>query len=93
MQLKDILHVSVPPGDSLSAYHNGKYFSTKDSDNDDSTSDCSHRYEGAWWYGSCYQSNLNGVYGASDYTGPSWGTWKGTQSPLEISRMMIKAND
>uniref|UniRef100_A0A1X7SSR3 Fibrinogen C-terminal domain-containing protein n=1 Tax=Amphimedon queenslandica TaxID=400682 RepID=A0A1X7SSR3_AMPQE len=48
-------------GDSL-AYHNGSRFSTKDNDNDDSSSNCAQRTTGAWWYRSCDRSNLNSRY-------------------------------
>ena len=59
-------------GDSLS-YHNGKKFSTKDQDNDvDSGSSCAVRFHGAWWYNSCYNSNLNGQYNGTDDKGVEW---------------------
>ncbi|KAK0065283.1 BpFREP12.9, partial [Biomphalaria pfeifferi] len=50
-------------GDSLS-YHNNKYFSTFDRDNDDSSSaNCAELNSGAWWYSHCHNSNLNGQWG------------------------------
>ena len=49
-------------GDSLSL-HNGKPFSTPDRDNDDSGSkNCAAVHDGAWWFHSCMDSNLNGRY-------------------------------
>jgi len=48
-------------GDSFSV-HNGMEFSTKDKDNDKNGGTCAGRYHGAWWYSSCYESNLNGKY-------------------------------
>ncbi|XP_020628452.1 ficolin-1-like [Orbicella faveolata] len=50
-------------GDKLT-YHNGQKFSTKDQDNDISTVNCAavNLIRGAWWYGDCKLSNLNGVY-------------------------------
>ena len=65
-------------GDSL-AYHNGSSFSTKDSDNTGYRY-CSEYHKGAWWYDSCYNSNLNGIYHHhGHYTGSDglrWDRWK-----------------
>ena len=64
-------------GDSLS-YHRGSPFSTKDRDNDANSSNCASAYTGAWWYKSCYDSNLNGQYmnGKIDVKGMAWNHWK-----------------
>lgn len=43
-------------------YHNGRKFSTKDQDNDVSSARCAVGNKGAWWFGDCRTSNLNGVY-------------------------------
>ena len=48
-------------GDKLS-YHNGLKFSTKDQDNDVSADNCAFNVRGAWWFGDCRTSDLNGVY-------------------------------
>lgn len=45
-------------GDSF-LYHGGRQFATKDRD---SNSSCAQSYSGAWWYGTCHASNLNGLY-------------------------------
>ena len=42
--------------------HNGMAFSTYDMDYDKWLSNCAVNYHGAWWYNSCYGSNLNGRY-------------------------------
>ena len=48
-------------GNSL-AYQNGMPFTTKDRDNDNHGSNCAITCRGAWWYNSCFNSNLNSNY-------------------------------
>ena len=48
-------------GDSLGS-HNKWRFSTRDNDNENDRRNCAQQYTGAWWYKSCYYSNLNGRY-------------------------------
>ena len=57
-------------GDRLT-YHNGRKFSTKDHDNDESSINCAADLvlKGAWWYGSCWRGNLIGVYRNRTNTG------------------------
>ncbi|CAG2192812.1 TN [Mytilus edulis] len=46
-------------GDYLS-YNNGKYFSTKDKDNDSSDANCATHFKlGPWWNGGCSNVSLN----------------------------------
>ena len=54
-------------------------FSTKDRDNDLSMYSCAWSWKGAWWYNSCYHSNLNGRYfeeGFGEGDGIHWRSWK-----------------
>lgn len=66
---------SPPPGDGLTKHH-GQRFSTHDVDHDRLTTQhggsCARRFHGAWWYYSCYSSNLNGRYyrGGPGNSGP-----------------------
>ena len=66
-------------GDSLRS-HNGQPFTTIDNDNDIlETDNCAEKYKGGWWYRSCLNSNLNGLYLNGDHTGSQRGqgmVWK-----------------
>lgn len=53
--------------DSLS-YHNKQAFSTKDSDNDASSTHCAVYYSAGWWFTHCQYVNANGLYD----TGLTW---------------------
>ncbi|XP_038066786.1 ficolin-3-like [Patiria miniata] len=85
---------SSTAGDSLTSKHNGKLFSTKDRDNDNSPiGSCAKDDHGAWWYDWCYQSNLNGKYYALalvDYQSIRWDTWKEPHK-VKICSMKIRS--
>jgi len=77
-------------GDSLS-YHNNRPFSTKDKDNDSWGSNCSTHYKGAWWYGSCHNSNLNGMFGSSTFgLGLNWSLYTGMYASASNTKMLIQ---
>jgi len=60
--------------DSLN-YNRGATFSTKDKDSDNRpSSNCAVDHQGAWWYKSCTQTNLNGLYNLTglSITGIYW---------------------
>lgn len=70
-------------GNSL-RYHSGRPFSTYDRDNDAWANNCASYFHGAWWYGACHHSNLNGRYyqypgkHPNNYAdGADWLTFKG----------------
>jgi len=78
-------------GDSITTEHNGKGFTTKDRDNDVWGNNCANEYYGAWWYGSCHYSNLNGHYGDTNYAdGPVWYHFAGYYDPMKETRMMVR---
>jgi ficolin len=91
-------------GDSLTSAwdndHNGQPFSTYDSDNDARYYDnCAQHYRGAWWFHSCFQSHLNGVYYQrgthSNFfvrNGIQWNTIH-PHSSLRRVVMMVRRND
>ena len=78
-------------GDSL-GYHRGQAFTTKDRDNDNNSDNCASHYKGGWWYNSCHQSNLNGLYlnGKTDSSGMSWYHWKNSHYSVKRSEMKIR---
>ncbi|XP_041373705.1 techylectin-5B-like isoform X2 [Gigantopelta aegis] len=81
-------------GDGL-RYHSGYNFSTSDRDSDTApASNCAQVCKGAWWYGSCHLSNLNGLYLKGDHSpyayGMSWTPWKGPHYSLKKSVMKIR---
>uniref|UniRef100_A0A4Q8K5H7 U16-Liphistoxin-Lth1c_1 n=1 Tax=Liphistius thaleban TaxID=1905330 RepID=A0A4Q8K5H7_9ARAC len=65
-------------GDSLS-YHNGSQFTTKDQDNDVYRfANCAHHHKGGWWYKSCHNVNINGLYRRGKYgSGEDGVEWRG----------------
>ena len=80
-----------PPGDGLSKHH-GQQFSTHDVDHDRVTTQwggsCAKRFHGAWWYYSCYSSNLNGRY----YRGGPGGVSPGSQGGGQEAGRRIEEN-
>ncbi|XP_076113571.1 ficolin-1-like [Mytilus galloprovincialis] len=80
-------------GNSLE-HHNGRRFSTKDSDNDDHSGHCATAYPGAWWFGGCVSADLNGQYFLrtpdSSHLGVYWRSWKGYNYSLKSSVMMMR---
>ena len=74
-------------------------FSTKDRDNDKANYNCAVRFKGAWWYESCHQSNLNGLYlnGKDDSNlcqGMRWLNWpKGGCYSVKKTEMKIRPKD
>ena len=47
------------------AYHNHKYFSTKDRDSDTGRGHCAVSNNGGWWWGYCGHTNPNGLHSSS----------------------------
>ena len=82
-------------GDSLTDWHNGRKFTTRDNDNDNYSGNCadsSFGY-GAWWYYHCFHSNLNGFYFYSNnrHAAINWVKWK--DSPLKFTEMKTRRNN
>ena len=78
-------------GDSLTSHYN-MAFSTKDRDNDRwNSNNCAMHFTGAWWYDSCYDSNLNGKYKprTTDYKGPAWYAFRQGLS-LKFTEMKLR---
>ncbi|XP_075435151.1 ficolin-1-like [Ascaphus truei] len=80
-------------GDSL-GYHNDRPFTTKDKDNDIYGTNCADEFKGAWWYGSCHNANLNGLYLRGPHSsyadGVNWGTGKGDKYSYKVTEMKFR---
>jgi len=71
--------------------HLGDSFSTRDQDNDAYSGSCATTYKGAWWYDSCHESNLNGLYGNTEYgQGINWRHWRGYHYSMRFTEMKIR---
>lgn len=82
-------------GDSFS-YQNGGKFSTADHDVDlVRDQNCAVRYKGGWWYTTCHNTNLNGLYHfvgehESFADGINWYKWRGFYYSLRFAEMKIR---
>ncbi|KRF98426.1 uncharacterized protein Dwil_GK27934 [Drosophila willistoni] len=82
-------------GDSLKTQKDHK-FSTYDSDNDSTNENCALTRLGAWWYSSCTNSNLFGIYysgtyaSSMDYKGMYWHGWHGSLYSYKTMKMMVR---
>ena len=81
-------------GDSLSQ-HNGMQFTTKDRDNDQYKVNCATLMLGAWWYKSCVNSNLNGLYhsGLNSGWGVTWYSFLNSNISLKFAQMKLRFQD
>lgn len=72
----------------------GTKFSTVDSDNDAWSKNCAARFQGAWWYSACHNSNLNGQYLEGEHesfgNGVNWYHWKGYHYSLKWTEMKVR---
>ncbi|XP_068128094.1 ficolin-1-A-like isoform X2 [Hyperolius riggenbachi] len=81
-------------GDSLNV-HKNMSFTTKDRDNDTGDkANCAVLWSGAWWYKSCHNSNLNGLYlggqQAQSGSGVNWFTFRTNYYSHKVSEMKFR---
>ena len=79
-------------GSSLPA--RGTPFSTVDNDHDAWSGNCAERFDGAWWYSACHNSNLNGLYLKGPHesygNGVNWYHWRGYRYSLKTTEMKLR---
>ena len=79
---------------SFFLFNSGKWFSTKDQDNDLWSSSCAVSCKGAWWYRNCHGSNLNGQYLGGPHDtyadGINWKAFRGYHYSLKRSEMKLR---
>ena len=91
----DIEGYNGTAGDSL-ANNNDMQFSTKDRDNDQHIGvNCANYHYGGWWFNSCTNSNLNGLYrsGQSGYQVVSWYDFHANLVSLKFAQMKLRYRD
>ncbi|XP_061695147.1 tenascin-N [Syngnathoides biaculeatus] len=77
-------------GDAMT-YHQGRPWTTVDSDNDIALGNCALTHRGAWWYKNCHLANLNGKWGDNRHSlGVNWEPWKGHLVSLDFTEMKIR---
>ncbi|KAK0065177.1 BpFREP12.15 [Biomphalaria pfeifferi] len=80
-------------GENLS-YHNNKFFSTFDRDNDvNSDRNYAEISSGAWWYYNCNYSNLNGEWGRTSHKGMNWEQLTGSSYSVSFTEMKIRERE
>ena len=91
------VHVSGYSGSAPDSFlgTSGLQFSTKDRDHDTQKAGaCAVTFHGAWWYGACHASNLNGKYLKGPHksyaNGVNWYGFKGHYYSLKRTEMKVK---
>ena len=80
-------------GDSLTGKSNGMAWSTYDSDNDLSTSNCATTHSSAFWFGDCTDANPLGTYGDTNPgKGVNWNSLFGDSVSLDFIEFKFRPN-
>ncbi|KAM7349658.1 fibrinogen-like protein 1 [Cochliomyia hominivorax] len=96
-KLKELGLYKGNAGDALSEQV-GEKFTTLDRDNDNSKlHNCAKLWRGAWWFGFCHQSHLNGPYLEQPVSdkgekGIVWDLWHGMNYSLKFVLMMVRSS-
>ncbi|XP_072176409.1 fibrinogen-like protein A [Diadema setosum] len=88
--MKYRLHIGSYSGNAGNSLltHNGMVFSTWDNDNDMLVwHHCAGMFHSGWWFKSCHQANLNGLYNSQ---GIIWYKLTGYLTPLKASEMKMR---
>jgi len=75
-------------------FHDGTPFTTKDRDHDSDQANCAERWNGAWWFKSCFRSHLNGEYQFPNgsfpvFEGPIW-VYFNRKKALKFTEMKLR---
>jgi len=89
--MKMVNHDTFPP---LFGICSGMQFTTTDKDNDRHGGNCAIMFKGAWWYNSCHNANLNGLYHGGPYEsyadGVCWNAFRGLQYSLKRTELKLQ---
>ncbi|KAI3374967.1 hypothetical protein L3Q82_021492, partial [Scortum barcoo] len=73
-------------GDAMT-YHQGRPWTTIDSDNDIALGNCALTHRGAWWYKNCHLANLNGKWGDNRHSLKKRSELGAVEGPPDIPRL------
>jgi len=74
-------------------YHSNRPFSTIDRDHDSWADSCAGVGRGAWWFGDCNYSSLNGPWASTNSWDFNWYPWLSPNQPPSFTQMAMREAD